>query len=120
MPDFSLGSKAGFHSSEGDDGAHLEVQVVVVGGGEDAEQRRRCWKQIGVAGSGNLTNTSRARRKIDSSSALFFRHFVEQVVGVLLGMVRWLQLGDCNAVGSKPRWPLADVQASVKRAERWQ
>jgi hypothetical protein len=71
-PDFPLGSKAGFHSSEGDDGAHLEVQVVVVGGGEDAEQRRRCWKQISVAGSGNLTKTSRARRKIDSSSALFF------------------------------------------------
>jgi hypothetical protein len=45
------GSKAGFHSSEGDGGAHLEVQVVVVGGGEDVEQRRRCWKQIGVAGS---------------------------------------------------------------------
>jgi hypothetical protein len=58
-----LGSKAGFHSSEGDDGPHLEVQVVVVGGGEDAEQRRRCWKQVSVAVSGNSTNTSRAMWK---------------------------------------------------------
>jgi hypothetical protein len=62
-PDFALGSKARFHSSEGDDGAHVEVQVVVVGGGEDAEQRRQCWKQVSVAGSGNLTNTSRVMWK---------------------------------------------------------
>jgi hypothetical protein len=44
-PIFPLGSKAGFHSSEADDGAHLEVLVVVVDSGEDAELRQRCWKQ---------------------------------------------------------------------------
>jgi hypothetical protein len=33
---------------------------------------------------------------------LFSRHFVEQVVGVLLAMVRWLQLGDGQATGSNP------------------
>jgi hypothetical protein len=33
---------------------------------------------------------------------LFSRHFVEQVVGVLLAMVRWLRLGDGQATGSNP------------------
>jgi hypothetical protein len=33
---------------------------------------------------------------------LFSRHFVEQVVGVLLAMVRWLQLGDGQVTGSNP------------------
>jgi hypothetical protein len=33
---------------------------------------------------------------------LFFWHFVKQVVGVLLAMVRWLQLGVGQATGSNP------------------
>jgi hypothetical protein len=85
--------KAGFHSSEGDDGVHLEVQVVVVGGGEDAEQRRRCWKQIGVAGSGNLTNTLRAMWK----TVAWLAHTIEHLVHVLLS-----RLGGCILATVKP------------------
>jgi hypothetical protein len=69
---------------------------VVVSGGEDAEQRRWCWKQIGVAGSGNLTNTSRAMWK----TAAWLAHTIEHLVHVLLVKTRRSQLGNGQATSS--------------------
>jgi hypothetical protein len=109
-PIFPLCSKAGFHSSEGDDGVHLEVQVVVVGGGEDAEQRRRCWKQIGVTGSGNLTNTLRAMWK----TVAWLAHTIEHLVHVLLVKTRRLHLGDGQATSSNPAGIKLDMKAGFR------
>jgi hypothetical protein len=71
---------------------------VVVGGSEDAEQSRRCWKQIGVAGSGSLRNTSRAMWK----TAAWLAQTIEHLVRVLLVKTRRSQLGDSQATGSNP------------------
>jgi hypothetical protein len=40
------------------------------------------------------------------------------MVGVLLAMVRWLHLGDCNAVGSKPAGKRARCKDQLQRQKK--
>jgi hypothetical protein len=95
--------------------AHLGVQVAVVGGSEDAEQRRRCWKQIGVASLGSLTNTSRAMWK----TAAWLAQTIEHLVRVLLVKTRRSQLGDGQATGSNPAGIELGTNVGFRKRARW-